>query len=132
MQVALSLVLLVGAGLFVGTLRNLVTLDMGFRRDDVLIVLLDPRREGYKETSLDALYVELLERIGRLPGVAAVSLSSNTPLSGGIYSQRARVDGQTPATGAPTPGTNFVQHPVPRRRCGRRSSSGAISPSGTS
>jgi cell division protein FtsX len=87
-QVAVSLVLLTGAGLFVGTLRNLGTLDTGFRRDGVLLVQVDPRKEGYQAARLKALYLELLERLERLPGVAAVSLSSNTPLSGGIYCGR--------------------------------------------
>ncbi|HVH86630.1 MAG TPA: FtsX-like permease family protein, partial [Terriglobales bacterium] len=66
-QVALSLVLLIGAGLFVRTLENLERIDSGFRGQGVLLIKLDPRRAGYKEARLTALYEELLQRFGDLP-----------------------------------------------------------------
>jgi hypothetical protein len=85
--------LLIGAGLFVRTLQNLEHVDPGFRHDGVLLVNLDARRAGYKDARLSALYGDLLERLGRLPGVVSASLSSNTPLSGGIWSQPVSVNG---------------------------------------
>jgi hypothetical protein len=51
-QVSLSLVILIGAGLFARTLRNLQQLDPGFRREGVLIVNFDARPAGYKDVSL--------------------------------------------------------------------------------
>jgi predicted permease len=93
-QVALSLVLLVGAGLFVRTLENLQRLDPGFRSEGVLLVNLDARRAGYKDARLAAFYQGLLDRFAHLPGVVSASLSSNTPLSGGIWSDAVTIDGQ--------------------------------------
>jgi predicted permease len=99
-QVALSLVLLIGAGLFVRTLRNLQQIDPGFRREGVLLVLLDASRAGYRAgnqgTRLTAVYQELLDRYAGLPGVVSASLSNNTPLSGGIHSQPVSINGQPP------------------------------------
>jgi putative ABC transport system permease protein len=90
-QVSLSLVLLMAAGLFVRTLKNLRNLDRGFQSDGVLFVNLDARHAGYRDTRLVALYGELLERLSALPGVTSASLSANTPLSGGIWSESLSV-----------------------------------------
>lgn len=106
-QVALSLILMSGAGLFVRTLHNLATLDAGFTDAGVLLVRFDPRKEGYTGLRLAALYAELLDRFGPVPGIRGLSLSTNTPLSGGIYSQGARVDGSS-AGGVGTVHTNYV------------------------
>lgn len=95
-QVALSVLLLVGAGLFVRTLQNLQNLDMGFRREGVLLLNLDPRHAGYKDERLMALYKELEERVQRIPGVKSASVSWNTPLSGLINSDPVLVDGRIP------------------------------------
>jgi predicted permease len=97
LQVALSLVLLIGAGLFAGTLRNLQNVNPGFRHEGVLLVNVDARRAGYQGARLAALYQDLLQRFGRLPGVLSASLSGNTPLSGGIWSEAVTINGQ-PAT----------------------------------
>jgi putative ABC transport system permease protein len=80
-QVALSLVLLVGAGLFVRTLRNLHDVDAGFQPRGVLLVDLGARRS--------ALPQELLEEARRVPGVLSASVSTHTPLSGSIWSEPA-------------------------------------------
>lgn len=95
-QVAFSLLLLIGAGLFVRTLENLENVDTGFQRGGVLLVNLDPRHAGYKGARLLALYEELLQRIGGIPGVQSASFSWNTPLSGLINSDPVLVDGQVP------------------------------------
>ena len=99
-QVALSLVLLIGAGLFVRTLRNLEQLDPGFRREGVLLVNLDGRRAGYQGGRLAGTYQELLDRFAGLPGVVSVSLSNNTPLSGGMYTDAVSINGQPTANGS--------------------------------
>jgi putative ABC transport system permease protein len=98
-QVSLSLVLLMAAGLFVRTLENLRNLDEGFQNDGVLLVNLDARHAGYRDTRLAALYGELLERLSGLPGVTSASLSANTPLSGGIWSESILLEGQAPRSG---------------------------------
>ncbi len=81
-QVALSIVLLSAAALFVRHLWNLQHIDLGFRRDHVLLVTLDPSRSGYDREQLSRAYQELLDRLERIPGVRSASLSAPTPLSG--------------------------------------------------
>ncbi|MGB8581792.1 MAG: ABC transporter permease [Candidatus Sulfotelmatobacter sp.] len=75
-QVALSLVLLVGAGLFLRTLRNFTELDPGFDRDHILTVWLDTHMAGYKQDQLSPLYLRLIERVEAMPGVRSASLAS--------------------------------------------------------
>jgi putative ABC transport system permease protein len=98
-QVSLSLVLLMTAGLFVRTLENLRNLDQGFQSSGVLLVNLDARHTGYRDTRLVGLYGELLERLSALPGVTSASLSANTPLSGGIWTESILMEGQVPRSG---------------------------------
>ena len=81
LQVALSLVLLIGAGLFTRTLQNLQNLDPGFRREGILLTNLDGKREGYRDARLDEFYKRLLEEVQQVPGVISASLSDHTPLS---------------------------------------------------
>jgi putative ABC transport system permease protein len=92
-QVAFSMALLSAAGLFVRNLLNLQHRDLGFRRDHVLLVTLDPARSGYTEERLSGAYQELLGRLAEIPGVRAVSLSAPTPLSGAGASGFAAVEG---------------------------------------
>ncbi len=92
-QMALSLVLVVGALLFVGTLRNLMKLDPGFRPDDVLLASLDMRRAGIPRERQISLEKEMLESLRRLPGVVAVSQADIVPVSGSGWNQGIVVDG---------------------------------------
>jgi putative ABC transport system permease protein len=78
-QVALSLVLLIGAGLFVRTLRNLQTLDSGFRPEGVLFVEFERAPERLPAGTLDA--------VRAIPGVVSASLVTQTPLSGSTWSE---------------------------------------------
>src|SRR6202041_3760376 len=71
-----SLVLLVGAGLFLRTLRNFTELDPGFDRDHILTVWLDTHMGGYKQPELAPLYQQLIERVEAIPGVRSASLAS--------------------------------------------------------
>jgi putative ABC transport system permease protein len=82
LQVALSLVLLVGAGLFVRTLRNFTHLDPGFDRDHLVSVELDTHLVGYSQPQLSSLYRRLIERVEALPGVRSASLVSCELASG--------------------------------------------------
>jgi putative ABC transport system permease protein len=93
-QVAITLPLLVGAGLFTQTLDNLRTLDRGFRHEDVLLVDVDARRSGKDTPALRASYQQVLAFVERLPGVRAASLSAVTPLMGGGISLPIAVNGQ--------------------------------------
>src|SRR5205807_3229085 len=81
LQVAVSLVLLIAAGLFVRTLQNLERVPMGFRHEGVLLANVDGPRAGYKGPALATFYRDLMDRFSRLPGVRSVSASANTPLS---------------------------------------------------
>ena len=82
-QVAVTLLLLFGAGLFVRTLNKLESLDPGFDRKGVLLFDLDPTKSGYKGPAVSALYKQVIEHIDAIPGVSAVSLSMMTPITGG-------------------------------------------------
>ena len=96
LQVALSLVLVAGAGLFAGSLRNLQTLDAGFSRENVLMINLNPGKAGYKDARLAGFYEQAIERASLVPGVRSVSLSRLTPISGGGWDLPASVEGYTP------------------------------------
>ena len=83
-QVALSLVLLIGAGLFVHSLWNLRNLDAGFHPEGVLTMQIKTDGRVYNEPRRQALCNELLDRAGRIPGVRSASLSIVSPLGGVI------------------------------------------------
>ena len=80
LQVAFSLVLLVGAALFVRSLINLNNVDTGFNRHNALVMNLDPSSIGYKDTEprLIALYQQIEQRVAAVHGVTAVSFASFT------------------------------------------------------
>jgi predicted permease len=82
LQVAISLVLMVGAGLFVRTLVNFEKRDYGFTQQNLLSFGLDPTRAGYHDARLVNLYSELLDRIQALPGVKAATLMEYAPFDG--------------------------------------------------
>jgi len=95
-QIALSLVLVIGAGLLLGTLRKLVTLDPGFRREGVLIVSVNLQNAGYGSGRYGAVHSDLLGRFRALPGVQAAAASVITPISGSSWNDYIRVDGYVP------------------------------------
>jgi predicted permease len=74
-QIALSLVLVVGAGLFVRTVANLHSVNLGFNRENLLLFSLNARQAGYKDAALANLYGDLLSRFQRIPGVTSAGLS---------------------------------------------------------
>jgi predicted permease len=76
-QVALSVVLIVGASLLVRSLQHLQRTDTGLDRDHILIADVDAGARGFEGERLDALAAGLAERIARLPGVEAVSFNEN-------------------------------------------------------
>ena len=80
-QAALSLVLLVGAGLFVRSLDRARSVELGFLADEVLVVNLDVDGAGYSEEESLTLYEQLHERLARVPGVERVSVGVTQPFS---------------------------------------------------
>ncbi len=74
-QIATSLLLLVGAGLFVRTLNNLQSVPLGYNRDNVLLFEINARQAGIPESRLADFYGSLRTRLGQAPGVAGVTLS---------------------------------------------------------
>ncbi len=95
-EVALSLVLLVGAGLFLRTLRNLERLNLGYPRDNLLLIRVIGIEAGYKDQRLLDLYRSLTERFRNTPGVRAVSYSENGLFSGTESGDTISVEGYTP------------------------------------
>ena len=90
-QVALSLVLLIGAGLFLRSLHNLKAVDLGLNPDHLLLLTFDPGTSGFTGTASNQLAEHLVERAGRMPGVVAASTGFISPLSGGISLTRVSV-----------------------------------------
>jgi predicted permease len=76
-QVALSLLLLVTAGLFVRSLQNLASVRLGYDAEHVLMFEIDPTVSGYTSATVRPLYEDLLAKLATLPGVLSVSLSAN-------------------------------------------------------
>ncbi len=99
LQVGLSMVLLTGAGLFARSLLNLQNENVGFERSNMLLLGIDPRLAGYKPTELASLYQQVLERLGSLPNVRAVSMATYSPMSRTQRSSSVRVPGYTAQPG---------------------------------
>jgi len=92
-QVALSLMALVTAGLFLRSVQRAYSIDPGFDREHLAIVLLNPGQAGYDRARTDELYRTVRERVGALPGVTSVSWASNMPLFSGP-SRKLSVEGR--------------------------------------
>jgi predicted permease len=95
-QVALSLTLLIGAGLFIRTLASLRSLDVGFKREHVLVFNVDPQLIHYERQQIVELYKQMLERVRNVPGVESVTLTRQGLLSGGGTQGSIRVPGFEP------------------------------------
>ena len=89
LQVGLSVVLLLGAGLFVRTLWNLRSADLGFTPERIVLFTLDPPRTRYTGAERTTLFARLEEAIGGLPGVQGATLSSEALVSGSTSTTRA-------------------------------------------
>jgi predicted permease len=99
LQVALSLPLVITAVLLLRSLQNLRGLDTGFGRENVLLATLNPSLSGYSPERSQNFYSELLQKTRAIPGVASVSLASDSPISGGWDQNRIVVEGYTPREG---------------------------------
>ena len=94
-QVTLSLVLLVGAGLFLRTVLNLQRVDVGFDPNNLLLVRIMPAVSGYDQPRTTALYTQLIEKLGSLPGARGATLSQPAPLSGSVSQTNIFVKGRS-------------------------------------
>jgi predicted permease len=100
-QLALSLVLLVTAGLFLRTLGQLHAVDPGFATDRVLVATVDVALQGYDEARGRRFYAELERRAAALPGVRGAGLAYMLPLGGGGWDTRVFRADVTPAPDDP-------------------------------
>jgi predicted permease len=100
LQVAASLVLMVGAGLLVRSLQNLKNFYPGFRTDNVLLFDVDARLLGYTVAQTNALYRRLTDQIDALPGIRRTSFSMNSPFSGGFGETTPTIEGYQPPSGS--------------------------------
>ncbi len=108
-QVALSMLLLAGAGLFARSLHNLRGLDPGFVPDNLLHFSLDSSRSGYTLERSVALAKALQEQLRMLPGVTSVSMAVVPAMTDRQSRQTVRVQGYEPADGEDmTPAINLV------------------------
>ncbi|HEV3219072.1 MAG TPA: ABC transporter permease [Candidatus Acidoferrales bacterium] len=98
-QMAVSLVLLVGASLFARSLLNLEHLPLGFEPENVLMARINPPLAGYTPENVDALYKNLLDRINALPGIRAATIAKYSPLSGAKSTNGISVQGYSPHSG---------------------------------
>ena len=96
-QVAASVLVLVGATLFNRTLRNLEGVDAGFNRDHLLLMTIDPRESRFQGDRVTSLFDELTERIHAVPGVRSAALAENALFREGV--QQIWVQGSAHSTG---------------------------------
>jgi len=107
-QVALSVILLLGAGLLARTLRNLQTVDLGFRPDRVLMVTVNPAMSGYNRGAAAAFLSDLRRRIARLPGIQSVTAATQAVLTGDMFAADVQVEGHAPHGEEPNHFFNLV------------------------
>jgi len=80
-QVAVSLLILICAGLFIQSAKNAEKIDMGFRTENLSMASMDPEAQGYDEARGRRFFKQLTDGVGTLPGVTNASLASTTPLA---------------------------------------------------
>ena len=93
LQVALSLVLVVGALLFARSLRNLTTMDPGFRQEGVVTASLDMRKANIAPDARGAMNARIIERVKGIAGVVGVAQSFTTPVGGNFWNNRILIGG---------------------------------------
>ena len=111
-QISLSVLLLIGAGLLVRSLRNLQHVDAGFNANNILLFDVNPSLIGYKEEKLAALYRQMFARIEAVPGVQSVTFSRQALLSRGSTSTLVFLPGVLGANGKPASSGDVYIHNV--------------------
>jgi predicted permease len=104
-QVSLSLIALVGAGLFIHSLRNAEEINPGFEVQHELVAFVNVGAENYAQPRAEALYRDVVQRLNTTPGIAEASLSDTPPLGGGLARTTFTdgVDSSDPRNGKLTP-----------------------------
>src|SRR6185369_14581664 len=95
-QVTFSLLLLIGAGLFLQTLHNLRTINLGFQADQLVQARISPRSSGYKPEQYPELNKRLVERLNSSPGIRSASVAGSGFRSGSSRTCCISVEGYTP------------------------------------
>jgi putative ABC transport system permease protein len=104
-QIALSLVLMITAGLFIKTLRNTKGINPGFDPQHVLSARIDLGRQNYSKQQGRLFYRQLIERLEASPGVQSASLALTMPLGGGAWGTAIKTEGQ--AADSPETGVDY-------------------------
>jgi predicted permease len=112
LQVSLSVLLLIGAGLLIRTLRNLQHVDPGFNANNLLLFSVDPSLIGYKNESLSRLYQEMFAHIEAVPGVKSVTFSRHALLARGATSSSLFLPGVLGPNGKPADKGPLYMHHV--------------------
>ncbi len=98
-QVAISLLLLVAAGLFIRNIQNLTRIPLGYEADHLLMFRLNPKLNGYQAAAVHPLYQTLLAKLSAVPGVRGATLSGNGVQYGGDSNTEIAISGYTPNSG---------------------------------
>jgi hypothetical protein len=127
-QVALSLLLIVGAGLFARSLANLRSLDPGFDASRLITFNVDPSLTGYSQDRVRQFYGRLTEEIAGLPGVRQVSLAQVPAMTDSAASSTVRVDGYKSQEGEDRSRSLASSRTRGSSRCATRSSASSTCP----
>jgi len=100
-QIAVSLLLVIGAGLFVRTLSNLHSIDVGFNRENLLLVSLNGRQAGYRDAALARFYAGLLDQFRDIPGVRAATASTFPLVAHYVNDTKVVIPGRVAQPGDP-------------------------------
>lgn len=102
LQISLSIVVLVGAGLLVRTVLNLQAINPGFDTQNLLLFGINPTMAGYKDEQMTHLYEDLQQRFAAVPGVVAATYSDEPLLAGGYSAEHVHLDGAPDKTNVNT------------------------------
>src|SRR6185503_479908 len=100
LQVALSVILLIGTGLFTRTLYNMKAQDLGYSPETLIIMRVDPISAGFQGDNIGRVAKDLLDKIRAVPGVRSATFSENGLFSGPESGAPIRIEGYTPASDA--------------------------------
>ena len=107
-QIALSLLLVLGAAIFVRTLNNLHSVEIGFNQDNLLTFSLDASQAGYKDAALKAFYTRTDELFRVLPGVRAATITDMPLVANSSSSTNITLPGVPKQEGRGGPGTSYI------------------------
>ena len=102
LQIAISLLMLVGAGLFVRTLQNLQSIQLGFNREDLLLFQMNAKQAGHKDPEIVTFFSNLQKRFGMIPGVRDVAMAHYPMIGHGTWMTDAAPIGKEPVPGSTT------------------------------